>query len=366
MSCILDHEQRLLIISGPNAGGKSITLKTIGLVQMMLQSGLLVPVNERSEMGIFHRIFADIGDSQSIEYELSTYSSRLTKMKYFLEFADKRTLVLIDEFGTGTDPELGGAVAEAILEELAQRKTLGVITTHYTNIKLAAERLQGVQNASMLFDDDTLQPLFRLVIGQPGSSYTYVIAEKTGLPKELINRARNMTSKDKITLDRMLQQLHKQQQNQKNLVETLDEKQKEADLSKKKYDELFERLKAKTESKKATQEEQNKLIELGRKFQGLMKEWEAAKDKKPIIEKITKTLGAEKLKKLDKKQQLKKEKKQTLLLEKKKLEIKVGSKVKLLNGRQTGIVEEIQNNRARVTFGNLKTLASIENLEAVE
>ena len=366
MSCILDHEQRLLIISGPNAGGKSITLKTIGLVQMMLQSGLLVPVNERSEMSIFHRIFADIGDSQSIEYELSTYSSRLTKMKYFLEFADKRTLVLIDEFGTGTDPELGGAVAEAILEELAQRKTLGVITTHYTNIKLAAERLQGVQNASMLFDDDTLQPLFRLVIGQPGSSYTYVIAEKTGLPKELINRARNMTSKDKITLDRMLQQLHKQQQNQKNLVETLDEKQKEADISKKKYDELFERLKAKTESKKATQEEQNKLIELGRKFQGLMKEWEAAKDKKPIIEKITKTLGAEKLKKLDKKQQLKKEKKQTLLLEKKKLEIKVGSKVKLLNGRQTGIVEEIQNNRARVTFGNLKTLASIENLEAVE
>ena len=366
MSCELDPEQRLLIISGPNAGGKSITLKTIGLLQMMLQSGMLVPVDPQSEMGYFQRLFADIGDSQSIEYELSTYSSRLAKMKFILEFADKRTLVLIDEFGTGTDPELGGAVAEAMLEDLSRRRTLGVITTHYMNIKLAADRLDGVRNACMLFDDDTLQPLYQLVIGQPGSSYTYIIAEKTGLPVALINRARNMTSKDKVTLDRMLQQLQKEQQELRKLLQVLDQKQAVADKSKTKYDELQDKMKQKLEKSNATQEETSKLVELGRKLQAITKEWEAAKDKKPVMVKLTKILSAEKRKKIDKKQQLKKEKVKALVLEKKKEEIKVGSKVKLLSGRQTGIVEEIQNNRARVTFGNLKTLASLETLEVVE
>ena len=366
MSCELDHEQRLLIISGPNAGGKSITLKTVGLLQMMLQSGLLVPVDERSEMGYFQRLFADIGDSQSIEYELSTYSSRLAKMKYILEFSDKRTLVLIDEFGTGTDPELGGAVAEAMLEDLSRRRTLGVITTHYMNIKLAADRLDGVRNACMLFDDDTLQPLYQLVIGQPGSSYTYIIAEKIGLPVALINRARNMTSKDKVTLDRMLQQLQKEQQELRKLLEVVDQKQTVADKSKAKFEELQDKMKHKLERTSANQEETSKLVELGKKLQSITKEWETAKDKKPVIAKMTKLLSAEKLKRLDKKQQEKKEKVKAQILEKKKEEIKVGSKVKLLNGRQTGIVEEIQNNRARVIFGNLKTLASLETLEVVD
>jgi len=366
MSCELDHEQRLLIISGPNAGGKSITLKTVGLLQMMLQSGLLVPVDEHSEMGYFQRLFADIGDSQSIEYELSTYSSRLAKMKYILEFADKRTLVLIDEFGTGTDPELGGAVAEAMLEDLSRRRTLGVITTHYMNIKLAADRLDGVRNACMLFDDDTLQPLYQLVIGQPGSSYTYIIAEKIGLPVALINRARNMTSKDKVTLDRMLQQLQKEQQELRKLLQVVDQKQTVADKSKAKFEELQDKMKHKLERTSANQEETNKLVELGKKLQAITKEWETAKDKKPVIAKMTKLLSAEKLKRLDKKQQEKKEKAKAQILEKKKEEIKVGSKVKLLNGKQTGVVEEIQNNRARVIFGNLKTLASLETLEVVD
>lgn len=366
MSCELDHQQRLLIISGPNAGGKSITLKTIGLLQMMLQSGLLVPVDERSEMGFFHRLFADIGDSQSIEFELSTYSSRLAKMKYILELSDKRTLVLIDEFGTGTDPELGGAVAEAMLEELSRRRTLGVITTHYMNIKLAADRLDGVRNACMLFDDDTLQPLYQLVIGQPGSSYTYVIAEKIGLPVALINRARNMTSKDKVTLDRMLQQLQKEQQDLKKLLQIVDEKQAVADKSKVKFDELQDKMKHKLERTSANQEETSKLVELGKKLQSITKEWENAKDKKPVIAKMTKILSAEKLKKLDRKHQEKMEKAKAIILEKKIEEIKIGSKVKLLNGRQIGVVEEIINSRARVTFGNLKTLASLETLEVVD
>ena len=366
MSCELNPQQRLLIISGPNAGGKSITLKTVGLLQMMLQSGMLVPVDEQSEMGIFHRFFADIGDSQSIEMELSTYSSRLAKMRYFLELADKRTLLLIDEFGTGTDPELGGAIAEAMLEELSRRKVVGVITTHYMNIKIAANRLEGVKNACMLFDDITLQPMYQLVTGQPGSSYTYVIAEKAGLPIPLINRARNMTSKDKVTLDRMLQQLQKEQQELKKILKTLDEKQEQADISKKKYDDLFEKFRKKEESKKNHVDENVKSIEVGKKFLDIQKEWETAKDKKPVMAKLNRMLNAEKKKKLDKKQQEKKQKLKAKVLEKKKEEIKVGSKVKLLNGKQTGIVEEIQNNRARVTFGNLKTLASLENLQVID
>ena len=366
MSCELSTEQRLLIISGPNAGGKSITLKTVGLLQMMLQSGMLVPVDPRSEMGIFHRFFADIGDSQSIEMELSTYSSRLTKMRYFLELADKRTLVLIDEFGTGTDPELGGAIAEAMLEELARRRALGVITTHYMNIKIAADRLEGVQNACMLFDDVTLEPMYQLVTGQPGSSYTYVIAEKTGLPVALINRARNMTSKDKVTLDKMLRQLQKEQQDLSKLLSDLDKKQALADDSKKKYDELFDRMKKKLEAKKMNADENVKFIEVGKKFLDIQKEWETAKDKKLVTAKLNRMLNAEKKKKLDKKQQAKQARLKEKVLEKKKEEIKVGSKVKLLNGKQAGIVEEIQNNRARVTFGNLKTLASLENLEAID
>lgn len=366
MTCELSPEQRLLVISGPNAGGKSITLKTVGLLQMMLQSGMLVPADPKSEMGVFHRFFADIGDNQSIEMELSTYSSRLARMKHFLELADKRTLILIDEFGTGTDPELGGAVAEAMLEELARRKTLGVITTHYMNIKIAAERLQGVNNACMLFDDQSLQPMYQLITGQPGSSYTYVIAEKAGLPQALINRARNMTSRDKVTLDKMLQQLQKDKQELSKLFTLLESKQNAAEAAKKKYEDLFEKWKKKTESRKFLADENGKLIELGKKFLELQKEWETTKDKKPVQAKITRLLNAEKKKKLDKKVAEKKEKLKEKVLEKKKEEIKVGTKVRLLNGKQTGIVEEIQNNRARVVFGNLKTLASLENLEAVE
>jgi DNA mismatch repair protein MutS2 len=298
--------------------------------------------------------------------ELSTYSSRLAKMKYFLELSDKRTLLLIDEFGTGTDPELGGAIAEAMLEDLSRRKVVGVITTHYMNIKIAADRLDGVKNACMLFDDVTLQPMYQLVTGQPGSSYTYVIAEKAGLPVPLINRARNMTSKDKITLDRMLMQLQKEQQELKKILNTLDKKQVEADQSKEKYNELYDKWKKKVDARKNLVDENVKFIDVGKKFLDIQKEWEKASDKKPIMAKLRRMLDAEKRKKLDKRLQAKKEKTKAKVLEKKKEEIKVGSKVKLLKGKQVGIVEEIQNNRARVMFGNLKTLASLETLEVVD
>ncbi len=366
MSCTLDGTIRLVVISGPNAGGKSIALKTVGLLQLMWQSGLLPSVSGKSELGIFHRFFTDIGDSQSIEYELSTYSSRLAKMKYFLQFADRRTLVLIDEFGTGTDPELGGAVAEAILEELSSMKAMGIITTHYMNIKLAAERLDGVQNASMLFDDQTLMPKFMLSLGQPGSSYTYIIAEKAGLPKVVIERARAKTTSDKLTLDALLQQLHQKEDSLMKMAQLFDEKQLKAEESKQKYDALYDRWKLKMEKKSVTADEDQKIMELGRKFEAWMKEWERSKDKKAILEKVTRKFNAEKLKKLSKAQEAKKEKKRQQELERKKLVLKIGSRVKLLKGKNIGVVEEISGNKAKVMFGNLKTIASIETLEVID
>ena len=181
----LDKKSRLMVISGPNAGGKSIALKTLGLLQIMLQSGLLVPVGEGSKMFFFNKLFVDIGDDQSIEYELSTFSSRLMKMKYFLEFADEQTIVFIDEFGTGSDPDLGGALAEVMLEDLIKKKPYGMITTHYNNIKVFAENTPGMSNGSMLFELSNLSPLFTLEQGQPGSSFTFEVASKIGLPATL-------------------------------------------------------------------------------------------------------------------------------------------------------------------------------------
>lgn len=365
MSCSLDSKRRLLVISGPNAGGKSIALKTVGLIQMMAQSGLPVPLEAGSRLGIFHQLFTDIGDNQSIEYELSTYSSRLKRMKHFLDFADKRILLLIDEFGTGTDPELGGAMAEAMLEELTRRKPLGIITTHYMNIKLAASRLDGVQNASMLFDEHTLQPRYELSIGQPGSSYTYVIAEKAGLPVSLIQRAQNLTDTRKLDLDNLLRELYRQQQDQQVLAAKLAQHKAEAEESRRKYGELYARWKQRLEKGRMSDEKNSKLPELGRKFSLLMQEWEKASDKKPVMQKLVRLLNSEKRKKIDKKLREKKEKDKARIIEKRKQEITVGSRVKLLKGRQTGVVEEILNNRARVLFGNIKTLASLDTLELV-
>lgn len=363
MQAKLDHQKRIMVISGPNAGGKSISLKTVGLLQMMLQSGLLIPVKENSVMGIFSRLLADIGDNQSIEYELSTYSSRLKKMDFFLKYADKRTLFLIDEFGTGTDPELGGALAEVLLEELEKINAKGVITTHYANIKLAADLLKGTFNASMVFDDETLQPLFQLKIGQPGSSYTFVIAEKAGISKEIIHRAKQKVSKDKVSLDRMLIDLQKKQQDLQNQLRVSIQKESIADESKARFDELNQKWKDKLEAKKANQEQINKQMEAGRKFQLLVNEWEKTKDKKEAIQKMIKVLTGEKKKKIEAQQIKKNQKVKAIEVAK---PIVVGSKVRLLNGKQTGIVEEIIDKKVYVTFGLLKTVAGIDKLQLVE
>src|SRR5580698_9887766 len=195
----LNEKDRILVISGPNAGGKTVTLKTVGLLQMMLQSGLLVPVHPDSEMGIFKQLMIHIGDTQSIEFELSTYSSHLKNMKYFMENANGRTLFFIDELGSGSDPNLGGAFAEVILEELVRKHAFGIVTTHYLNLKVMANKTPGIINGAMAFDETNLQPLYKLIIGKPGSSYTFSIAERIGLDKRLIQKARTMVDEDHFT-----------------------------------------------------------------------------------------------------------------------------------------------------------------------
>ncbi len=203
----LDSNNRILVISGPNAGGKSVCLKTAGLLQYMLQCGLLIPVKEESELFLFDRIFIDIGDEQSLENDLSTYSSHLLNMKYFLRQANENTMFLIDEFGTGTEPQLGGAIAEAVLEELNHKKSFGVITTHYTNIKIAAEKNKGMMNGAMLFDSKEMQPLYKLQVGKPGSSFTFEIARKIGFPKYVLQNARKKSGDKAVSFDQQLQQL---------------------------------------------------------------------------------------------------------------------------------------------------------------
>ncbi|NMC41004.1 MAG: endonuclease MutS2, partial [Bacteroidales bacterium] len=203
----LDENNRILLISGPNAGGKSVCLKSVGLLQYMFQCGLTIPVEENSECGVFNEILIDIGDEQSIENDLSTYSSHLINMKYFLKNCSDRSLILIDEFGTGTEPMLGGAIAEAILGELNRRKVFGVLTTHYTNLKHYASLTEGIVNGAMAFDNHMMQPLFQLYIGKPGSSFAFEIARKIGLPEEILNAASEKAGVKNINYDRHLKDI---------------------------------------------------------------------------------------------------------------------------------------------------------------
>lgn len=203
----LNAQQRILIISGPNAGGKSVSLKTVGLIQYMYQCGLLVPMREDSTMGFFQNIFIDIGDEQSLENDLSTYSSHLTNMRHFLAMANKRTLFLIDEFGTGTEPGLGGAIAEAILENLTRSGAYGVINTHYTNLKVLADKTEGLINGAMRFDGEHLEPLYQLEIGKPGSSFAFEIASKIGLPRDVVEQAKQKLGTQQVNFEKLLKEL---------------------------------------------------------------------------------------------------------------------------------------------------------------
>ena len=242
---LLTDEQRIIVISGPNAGGKSITLKTIGLLQLMLQSGMLIPVHRLSKLCIFERILTDIGDNQSIENHLSTYSYRLKNMNYFLRKCNDKTLFLIDEFGTGSDPELGGALAEVFLEEFYHRKAFGVITTHYANLKILANELPYAINANMLFNDKTLEPIYKLIIGEAGSSFTFEVAQKNGIPFSLINRAKKKIEKQKVRFDSTIARLQKERSLMEKTTNSLKEEEVKAREEAKKLEILNDKIQKK-------------------------------------------------------------------------------------------------------------------------
>lgn len=285
----LDRQNRILIISGPNAGGKTVSMKTVGLLQLMVQAGMLVPVNENSEIGVFRQIMVQIGDTQSIEHELSTYSAHLQHMKYFMDFANGKTLFFIDELGSGSDPNLGGAFAEAIVEDLAAKHALGIITTHYLNLKVMAGKVKGIFNGAMTFDEEKLEPLYQLSIGKPGSSYTFAIAQRSGLPKHVIERARALTQREHFKLDKMLLQTEQQSVRLGDKEKELDKLLQQNEKLKRDYEVLSDKEKVKQQldmqrlQNKIKKEELDYLRDMERKFKAIIQEWKKADNKQEVI-----------------------------------------------------------------------------------
>ncbi len=364
----LDDKNRILVISGPNAGGKTVTMKTIGLNQVMLQSGLLVPVHPTSRMGIFKQLFIHIGDTQSIEFELSTYSSHLQHMKHFIEVANGKTLFFIDELGSGSDPNLGGAFAEVIMEELGRRHAFGIVTTHYLNLKVMANRTQGIINGAMQFDEVHLLPLYKLIVGKPGSSYTFAIAERIGLPKNLISRARDLVDEDHFKLDKLLnrteqdlQQLDIDKKELHKLIRENERLKKEMQevMDKERHKQQVETLKYQNQ---VTEKKLQYLKDMERKLKHIVLDWKKSEDKNTVIKNLQTLLfkGPEQIvvnkmaKRVD-----------TRYRETKK-PIEIGVLVKSKKNYQVGEVKEIRGKRAIVQIGLLPMSVEIDDLVAVE
>ncbi|MBI1315424.1 hypothetical protein GC167_00995 [bacterium] len=368
----LDPNTRILVVSGPNAGGKSVALKTVGLLQIMVQSGLLVPVDPRSVFGVFQGIAADIGDSQSIENELSTYSSRLLKTKAILERSTEGCVFLIDEFGSGSDPELGSALAEEVLDRLHQSGALGVITTHFNRIKALANELDGVVNGSMEFDQATLSPLYKLQTGMPGSSYTFEVAHRSGLDTGLIRSAKQRLSKDKVKLDRMLVEIENERQRIKNQRQALESELAELRKLRRDQERTIGQLEEKLQRQGAMNEQSSRQLMWGKRFGSLAAEWLKArgkKDKDAVMERILTYLGEQggALKKEKKKEHAQAQKRREEQLERlKALPIAVGDEVVLLGTRQKGQVEQVRNGRYTVTFGNIKSTVERDRIAKAE
>lgn len=320
----LNEEQQIIVISGPNAGGKSITLKTIGLLQVMVQSGLLIPVDERSETTIFDTILTDIGDNQSIENQLSTYSYRLKNMRYFLRKCNARTLFLIDEFGTGSDPELGGALAEIFLEEFYHKKAFGIITTHYANLKVLANELENVTNANMQFNERTLEPLYKLFVGQAGSSFTFEVAQKNGIPFSLINKAKKRVETEKIRLDKTISKLQKERN---RLQKTSDSLEKQKTKEQEQLETLVEKeqkIQEKLEGFQELYDNNQRMLSLGRKTNEFLNKYFQTNNKKELTTNFLKWVTTEKTKHLKKnpvKPKTKAQKKEVKRKEEKKKEV---------------------------------------------
>ncbi len=296
LNVTLDKHNRILIISGPNAGGKTVSMKTAGLLQLMVQAGLLVPADETSEFGIFRQLMIHIGDTQSIEHELSTYSAHLRDMKYFMDFANGKTLFFIDELGSGSDPGLGGAFAEAIVESLAGKHAYGVITTHYLNLKVMAGKVQGIINGAMSFDEEKLEPLYLLTTGKPGSSYTFAIAQRSGLPEQIINRARKLTDGKHFQLDRLLHQTEQQALRLAEKEKQVSKLIRENEQLSRRYEELTEKEKLKQHyatlklQNQVKKEELEYLRDMERRFKQIIQDWKKSENKQEVIEAAEKVL----------------------------------------------------------------------------
>ncbi len=371
-SLLMDKEQRMLVISGPNAGGKSITLKTVGLLQLMLQSGLLVPVSEGSRMAFFHSVLTDIGDNQSIENQLSTYSYRLKRMKHFIEVANRRSMVLLDEFGTGSDPDLGGALAEVFFEELYRKNSFGVITTHYSNIKLKAASLPKAMNACMLFNTETLEPTYQLSIGQPGSSFTFEVAEINGIPMELIDRAKKKLSKQKVQMDELLASLQEEKTRFEHLSQTARDAGVMASKTIDEYDGKLDKLQQRIEKQQTTIERNNKYLNHGKRMGQFIESYNLRSKNKELLDEVKKYIAMEKTKMDEERKQrslVKKVKQQKEHEEKaqvRKESIKVGSLVRLVNTKQTGRVLELEKDQAVVAIGVFKTKVDVAKLDWIQ
>lgn len=361
----LDPTERILVISGPNAGGKSITMKTVGLLQLMLQSGLLVPVEQHSEMGIFHQFFADIGDQQSIEDDLSTYSSRLANMKVLLEQADSRSLVIIDEFGSGTDPQIGGAIAEGILRELNQKEAYGVITTHYSNLKIFAYKTPGIINASMFFDKDNLAPTYELKVGRPGSSYAFEIADKIGLAGEVLEYARLRIGKNEKAVDQLLVDLQREKQEVEERLHGLKSKQDYLDKLIKTYDSMqrdieFRRKRIKLESKEQALQQ---TAQDNQSMEKLVRELREARNLERAMEMAARA-REEKKKLQEEVQQLQEEVYQEQRpAAKNDRPIRNGDNVKIRNGGALGLVESVKGEKAIVLVGEMRMTIRLSDLQ---
>lgn len=397
LEIMLTRNKRMLIISGPNAGGKSVCLKTVGLLQYMLQCGLSIPMSERSKAGIFQNILIDIGDEQSIEDDLSTYSSHLTNMKNMMKSANDRTLILIDEFGTGTEPQIGGAIAEAVLKQFCIKKAYGVITTHYQNLKHFADSHEGVVNGAMLYDRHQMQALFQLQIGQPGSSFAIEIARKIGLPEQVIHDASEIVGSDYIQSDKYLQDIVRDKRYWESKRQTIHQREKQMEQTISKYEseltdleksrkevlakakeraeELFKESNKKIENvireireKQAEKEETKKLRDSLKDF----KEGIADIDKQAEDDKIARKM-AQILRRKDNKNKRKKEKEEkatdatslqnSTITQTQNSKFKEGDTVRIKGTTTVGTIESIQDKNVVVIFGGLRSTTAIKKIE---
>jgi DNA mismatch repair protein MutS2 len=349
----LNEEDRFILISGPNAGGKSVCLKTVGLLQYMAQCGMLVPMYEKSVVGIFQTIFLDIGDQQSIDNDLSTYSSHLANMNFFLRNSSEKTLVLMDELGSGTDPNFGGGIAEAILESLLQKKSWGLATTHYYNLKLFASNQAGIRNASMQFDTKLLQPLFQLEIGKPGSSFALEIAKKTGLPEASLNRAEEIIGKELTGLESLMKSVAEEKQLLVKQQRELQERERKATEEKNRYQKLSDEIESKKKEiiNRAKNEASDILKETNREIEKTIRHIRENKAEKKETRKVRQGLEslADKVKPVVKKE---------ISTEK----VKEGDKVRLMGQEVTGTLVSIKGNQAVVEFGTIRSTVKLDRL----